>query len=1097
MIGGLSVKSVLRTPIKTILFLLLLGAGIASLCLGIGMRESSDRLLTDANETYTTVAYVEYLGENYPDAGNFDSHMVEELSTYDDTPLSEQPQVLQYNKQIVVGATVNGLTLGTRGTSQFKQTGVLLCKVYYVKDDYFTCMIYDTPLFVGASCQKDGTFFSLFYDQLTEMGVDISTIQKGDFLVVHGEFFEGENRMNCFRLTPCNLKVPEQYTEIAKVPLIKVEGDDFFTSDTYTFLYKMAGTYRVLSNHLRVYVNDYPSEMLPFYLDETRIEDGAFYAPDDQNVCVISRYLAEQTGSQIGDTIRLDLYASTESRGVETSFWYDDGHLAEQDYTVVGIFQNTASLYSSVFIPNSGEDWMPATSIDYTISRVKLINGEADAYQQAIAPYLLGSMRVTVYDQGYAHAREAINSMMSTAQLLTIVCGIVTLSLLILFIWLFFQKQRDAARIMLNLGTGKRKTLRFLILSALLVLLLAGVIGGVAGGLLSNRVVLSAYDSALHAALKDYRFSSLATQGESLENVVLPSVNLRLIALTAALAVAAGGVLAFGFFAVALERFRAVRRKEPKKRKGAINKAQKAAVASGTLGTVQLAATQTTTRKNGWAKFLFPLRIVSRSILRNRGKSVIVPFVALMMTVFLGFFVADLNQYEQQLSDVYANMPVTAYMTGYSGRMIDGLSFTESELSPIVDTGFVAKTYFTQKLNYVLLHDEDLAPSSELDGKPAGTWVLNSESVGTWEAIFPLGTHLTGYGAETFAELVLRQPYLIGTNNIRTATEFYFEGDPAFSFMDGYDESLFAGDASVCLVNHGFMEDNGLALGDEITLLVGADQGELDMLYENVTLTIVGTYPAITGRDNIYCPLSATEHTYIKCGEEAVLDGDDAWSMMWRRYWRQNPDQWGVYSGDTVVKADGHLYRYGPDGMLYSDFLLVQQYQSVSYLLQDTAHLTDFKQALSDYGYTPAGHLGKIRRTIVINETTLVETVDSLQRHISYMTALFAAFEVLSIAIGFVVSYLLTKNRRAEFAMMRSMGAGRVRTYLTFTLEQLLLLLVGLVAGGLLVWLLFGAFTALSWQALLYFAGCYLIGILIAAGIMNRARVLDILSVKE
>ena len=66
MILGQSIKSVLRTPFKTILFILLIAAVTAFACLGFGMLSSGNRLLEAADRAYTTKAIIEYIDDGYP-----------------------------------------------------------------------------------------------------------------------------------------------------------------------------------------------------------------------------------------------------------------------------------------------------------------------------------------------------------------------------------------------------------------------------------------------------------------------------------------------------------------------------------------------------------------------------------------------------------------------------------------------------------------------------------------------------------------------------------------------------------------------------------------------------------------------------------------------------------------------------------------------------------------------------------------------------------------------------------------------------------------------------------------------------------------------
>jgi len=103
---------------------------------------------------------------------------------------------------------------------------------------------------------------------------------------------------------------------------------------------------------------------------------------------------------------------------------------------------------------------------------------------------------------------------------------------------------------------------------------------------------------------------------------------------------------------------------------------------------------------------------------------------------------------------------------------------------------------------------------------------------------------------------------------------------------------------------------------------------------------------------------------------------------------------------------------------------------------------------------------------------------------------------LLSGVIAFILSYLLTRNRLPEFAVMRSLGAKPIQVYLAFFLEQFFLLLIGVLPIAAVL------FARPEWlpavqRNLLLFLAIYTLGILIAIGLMGRSKVLDILFTKE
>jgi ABC-type antimicrobial peptide transport system permease subunit len=103
---------------------------------------------------------------------------------------------------------------------------------------------------------------------------------------------------------------------------------------------------------------------------------------------------------------------------------------------------------------------------------------------------------------------------------------------------------------------------------------------------------------------------------------------------------------------------------------------------------------------------------------------------------------------------------------------------------------------------------------------------------------------------------------------------------------------------------------------------------------------------------------------------------------------------------------------------------------------------------------------------------------------------------VVSGIIGFILSYLLTRHRLHEFAVMRSLGAKRRQVYSAFFLEQFILFLIGVAP------ILVGIYIRPEWHYLLnwnllWFVLIYTYGIIIAIGLMGRSEVLDILFTKE
>ena len=133
---------------------------------------------------------------------------------------------------------------------------------------------------------------------------------------------------------------------------------------------------------------------------------------------------------------------------------------------------------------------------------------------------------------------------------------------------------------------------------------------------------------------------------------------------------------------------------------------------------------------------------------------------------------------------------------------------------------------------------------------------------------------------------------------------------------------------------------------------------------------------------------------------------------------------------------------------------------------------------------------------VVIEDKALADGLVSIQQHLSFLNLIIPIMLLLSGLIGFILSYLLTRNRLPEFAVMRSNRAKKIQIYLAFFLEQFFLLVIGFlpVVAVLMAnpdWL------AAAGRNLVFFLVFYTLGIFIAIGLMGRSRVLDILFTKE
>jgi hypothetical protein len=96
------IKAILRTPVKTALFMLLIAVVSGFLALGAGMYRSSERMLEEADAVFKTAGEFVFTGGHYPEPGAADEALIAAKAAFnfddyitDDVLMFEQSAVLR------------------------------------------------------------------------------------------------------------------------------------------------------------------------------------------------------------------------------------------------------------------------------------------------------------------------------------------------------------------------------------------------------------------------------------------------------------------------------------------------------------------------------------------------------------------------------------------------------------------------------------------------------------------------------------------------------------------------------------------------------------------------------------------------------------------------------------------------------------------------------------------------------------------------------------------------------------------------------------------------------------------------------------------
>ena len=186
------------------------------------------------------------------------------------------------------------------------------------------------------------------------------------------------------------------------------------------------------------------------------------------------------------------------------------------------------------------------------------------------------------------------------------------------------------------------------------------------------------------------------------------------------------------------------------------------------------------------------MRMAWRNFIRNRRSTLAAVLAVAALAAFLLVYSDNIRRSEAELDNAYETVPVNAYIAGASATQLP--SFNETLYRAILDSGFVASSEAAAQCQ---VNDRDTL-----------------RALDSMQMDAPLSEYA-----------------------------------PGMEWLEGYDESLFAGAEAVCVAPRG----SGFALGDEVRLPVRTRRSAV------AVLTVVGLYGSEfdygDGR-TYYCPLA-------------------------------------------------------------------------------------------------------------------------------------------------------------------------------------------------------------------------------------------------
>lgn len=546
-----SLKQMMRTPVRTGLFLILMMFAALLMTLGSCMWLKGNRILAEYEERFVTIGTVRQIPDSFEqtlrwnaETKDYDVVKKTQYSVYytaDDMLFPEAEYIAGPEQRAFYCSYVPEYLMCWRSLNPNAIAISSLIAEFSPKED---CMPDESVKIkitrvIGGDKRMEGTMEwfcdhmnpepEMLYKDKTYVAVLVR------YLYIHGTAYDeimngssmGEARIE-LEYIPSSLESGVSFPDGSRPEDIFRGGqeifevtDEFYETDAGKRLLNLTKMEGIWADCQPVTGTNKTCLLMPFYNGQAYICEGRDISEDEyaegSKVCLAPRDFMENNGFSLGDRIKVQLLCTDTERNAGRRFWLDgslsfyDGLVDAEgkplevfessEYTVVGIYDVTVSGTDSIFNPGADELIVPMNSIEAgnvknllgcgpmtdATSSFQIPNGSIDEFLKGWAEYGTDKLEFTFYDMGYSQLKKGIDDMKNLSLFLLAAGVILTGLLLFFFSHLFITKQAERTAIERSLGMKKAQC-RWSILSGFVLLVLLGsVIGSMTGVKLSDR----------------------------------------------------------------------------------------------------------------------------------------------------------------------------------------------------------------------------------------------------------------------------------------------------------------------------------------------------------------------------------------------------------------------------------------------------------------------------------------------------------------------------------------------------------------------------------------------------------------------------------
>ena len=258
--------------------------------------------------------------------------------------------------------------------------------------------------------------------------------------------------------------------------------------------------------------------LMAFYNGDAVVSEGRDITDEEyssgRRVCLVSRTFAQNNNLHVGDQLTLPLYYANYDSPTNLNFSYNGGggmsfslinakgevySVFDSDtYTIVGVYEGYGFGFdlgwNEVIIPTaaimySDEDNIVAYSpMKASNTSFQIPNGGIEAFMEEWNKLGITNLDIQFFDKGYTKLKAGLDAMKNVSFVLLLSGAATMLLILVFFTYLFISKQKKRTAIERSLGMSKSLCGLSLLAGIMLIVLLGGFSGGAASYLISSAV---------------------------------------------------------------------------------------------------------------------------------------------------------------------------------------------------------------------------------------------------------------------------------------------------------------------------------------------------------------------------------------------------------------------------------------------------------------------------------------------------------------------------------------------------------------------------------------------------------------------------------